>query len=217
VIRLLASASAAAIAAVAGFQSSSEPLSAKVREDVIAAREWHAGCPVSLSQLRVLTVTYSGFDGRTHEGQLIVNENAVAPLTRVFARLYAMRFPIRHMQLSDTYGPVRGQPADQDVTASFECRQASSSPCTGTANTGNGNWSEHAYGEAVDLNPVENPYVGCGVTRDRSSDSFLDRNRIRRGMVTAAVVDAFRSDGWGWGGAWTGSTQDYMHFSATGH
>jgi hypothetical protein len=217
VIRLLASVAVTAVATVAGFHSTSQPLSAQVRQDVIAAREWRAGCPVSLSQLRVLTVTYLGFDGLTHEGQLIVNENAVAPLTQVFRRLYTMRFPIRHMQLFDTYGPVRDQPADQDVTASFECRQASSSPCNGTANTGTGSWSEHAYGEAVDINPVENPYVGCGVTRDKSSEPFLDRTRHRRGMVTAAVVQAFRSVGWGWGGAWTGSTQDYMHFSATGH
>jgi D-alanyl-D-alanine carboxypeptidase len=217
VTRLLASAIVMGLATAAGFHSTSQPLSAQVRQDVIAAHEWHPGCPVPLSQLRVLTVSYLGFDGRTHQGQLVVNENAVAPLTQVFRRLYAMHFPVRHMQLSDTYGPVSGQPPDQDVTASFECRQASSSPCTGTANTGNGNWSEHAYGEAVDLNPVENPYVGCGVTRDSSSEPFLDRNRIRRGMVTAAVVDAFRSVGWGWGGAWTGSTQDYMHFSATGH
>ena len=74
-----------------------------------------------------------------------------------------------------------------------------------------------AYGEAVDLNPVENPYVGCGRTRDRSALSYLDRSRLRPGMVTAAVVEAFRSIGWGWGGDWAGTTKDYMHFSASGH
>jgi hypothetical protein len=89
------------------------------------------------------------------------------------------------------------------------------SPCTG--GTGTGHWSEHAYGEAVDLNPVENPYVGCGMTRDRSARRYLDRSHHRRGMVTPAVVAAFRSIGWGWGGSWSGSTKDYMHFSATGH
>jgi hypothetical protein len=201
-----------------GFHATAQPLSASVRQEIITAGEWHAGCPVGLSQLRVLTVTYLGFDGHAHNGQLVVNENAVAPLTEVFGRLYAMRFPIRHMQLSDTYGPTRGRPADGDFTASFECRQASASPCTGTAtNKTTGSWSEHAYGEAVDLNPVENPYVGCGMTRDKISLSFLDRTRVRRGMVTPSVAQVFLSVGWGWGGAWTGSTQDYMHFSATGH
>jgi hypothetical protein len=172
---------------------------------------------VTLSQLRLLTVTYVGFEGRATTGQLVVNAAAVAPLTQVFRRLYALRFPIRHMQLTDTYGPARGRPVDGDVTASFECRQASASPCTSVANTGTGSWSEHAYGEAVDVNPVENPYVGCGMTRDTTARSYMNRSRLRRGMVTPAVVEAFRSAGWGWGGAWSGSTQDYMHFSATGH
>ena len=80
-----------------------------------------------------------------------------------------------------------------------------------------GHWSMHAYGEAIDLNPVENPYVGCGMTRDKTALSYLDRSRVRRGMVTPAVVAAFASVGWGWGGSWTGSTKDYMHFSSTGH
>ena len=183
----------------------------------MSAKEWHAGCPVTLSQLRVLTVRYLGFDGRTHTGQLVVNGSQAGRLQQVFARLYAIRFPIRHMALSDTYGPAAGRPADGDITASFECRQAVASPCNGTASTGTGSWSEHAYGEAIDLNPVENPYVGCGMTRDRTALSYVDRSRVRPGMVTPRVIEIFRQIGWGWGGSWTGSTKDYMHFSATGH
>ncbi len=216
-MRVLASVTLAALAALAASHASSRPLPAPVRAQVVSAKEWHAGCPVALSRLRLLSVRYLGFDGRAHTGRLVVNEAAVGPLTQVFARLYAIRFPIRHMALSDTYGSASGQPADGDVTASFECRQASASPCGGLANTTTGTWSEHAYGEAVDLNPVENPYVGCGMTRDRTALSYLDRSRVRRGMVTPAVVEAFRAAGWGWGGSWTGSTKDYMHFSATGH
>jgi hypothetical protein len=196
------------------FHTSVRPLPAPIRAE-LNGRFWHEGCPVPLSHLRVLTVSYWGFDGRPHTGQLIVNEHAASPLARVFRRLYELRFPIRHMRLADAYGPSRSRPADGDVTASFECRQAVPSPCN--RGSGTGSWSEHAYGEAVDLNPVENPYVGCGRTRDRSSLRYLDRSRHRLGMVTPAVVQAFRSIGWGWGGAWTGSTKDYMHFSATGH
>ena len=191
-----------------------QPLPAPLRAE-LTGRYWRADCPVPLTGLRLLSVPYWGFDGREHTGQLVVNENAAAPLARVFARLDRLRFPIRHMQLADGYGPSSAQPADGDVTASFECRQAVPSPCTG--GTGTGTWSEHAYGEAVDLNPVENPYVGCGRTRDRTALSYLNRTRIRAGMVTQAVVRAFRSIGWGWGGDWSGATKDYMHFSATGH
>jgi hypothetical protein len=204
-----------ALIAVQAYHVSAQPLSPTVRAEVIRAGEWRSGCPVSLSGVRLLTVSYWGFDKQAHTGQLIVNAKAVAPLTTVFRKLFQMHFPIRHMLLSDEYGPASGRPADGDVTASFECRQAVPSPCTG--GTGTGHWSEHAYGEAVDINPVENPYVGCGMTRDRTAISYMNRKNVRRGMVTPAVVAAFHSVGWGWGGSWFGSTKDYMHFSATGH
>lgn len=198
--------------ALVPFHSLIEPLRGAPRAEVKHAA-WHPGCPVALSDLRLLTVSYVGFDRKAHTGQLVVNRNAAAPLSRVFRQLYRLRFYIHHMSLNDGYGPVGKQPAD--VSAAFSCRQAVPSPCVG--GTGTGTWSEHAFGEAVDLNPVENPYVGCGQTRDPSSRPYLNRSRHRHGMVTPAVIRAFASIGWGWGGSWTGSTKDYMHFSATGH
>ena len=135
-IRFLAT---AAILVVAyPFHASVRPLSAPLRAE-LTGTYWHPGCPVSLSQLRVLTLRYWGFDGRPHAGQLVVNEHATAPVARAFRRLYELRFPIHHMQLSDIYGPSSGWPADGDVTASFECRQASPRPArVGTARPGRG-------------------------------------------------------------------------------
>jgi hypothetical protein len=196
------------------FQSSVQPLSAAVRAE-LKREVWHPGCPVPLSRLRLLSVSYRGFDGQTHAGELVVNQSATAPLTSVFRQLYFLHFPIRHMSVADAYGPARSRPPDGDVSGSFECRQAVPSPCVG--GNGTGTWSEHAFGEAVDLNPLENPYVGCGQSRDPASRPFFNRSRHRPGMVTPAVVRAFRSVGWGWGGSWAGSTKDYMHFSASGH
>jgi hypothetical protein len=203
-----------AVLALHGFQSSIQPLPPAVKKSIVAAHAWQPGCPVPLSGLRLLTISYWGFDDRTHTGQLVVNARYAADLAKVFRKLYAMHFPIHHMTLA-MYGPPRSWPADRDLTGSFECRQAVPSPCTG--GTGTGHWSEHAYGEAIDLNPIENPYVGCGMSRDKASRAYIDRSRLRKGMVTPAVVAAFRSIGWGWGGAWTGSTKDYMHFSESGH
>ena len=196
------------------FHTSVEPLPPPLKAQ-LTGRFWHKGCPVPLSHLRLLTVSHWGFDGRAHTGQLVVNRTAAAPLARVFRRLYVLRFPIRHLRLADAYGPTRSQPADGDISGSFECRQAVPSPCS--SGTGTGSWSNHAYGLAVDLNPIENPYVGCGRSRERASRPYLDRSRLRPGMVTPAVVKAFRAVGWGWGGNWTGSTKDYMHFSVNGH
>jgi hypothetical protein len=199
-------------AALAPFHWLIQPLRGPTRSEV-KHNAWHRGCPVSLSELRVLTVSYVGFDRQTHIGQLVVNRDAAAPLARVFRKLYQLRFRIRDLVLDNSYGP--GASDAVDVSSAFACRQAVPSPCVG--GTGTGTWSEHAFGEAVDINPVENPYVGCGQTRDRASRPYLNRRRHRPGMVTAAVIRAFRSIGWGWGGDWTGSTKDYMHFSASGH
>jgi hypothetical protein len=174
---------------------------------------WHAGCPVPLSGLRLLTVSYWDFTGRAETGELVVSRRAAAPLAKVFGQLYRLRFRIRHMHFVDAYGPRRGRPRDRDISGSFECRRAVPSPC----GSGTGNWSQHAFGLAVDLNPIENPYTGCGRTREPSSVPYLNRSKMRPGMVTPAVVRAFRSIGWGWGGSWAGSTKDYMHFSSSGH
>jgi D-alanyl-D-alanine carboxypeptidase len=191
--------------ALLAFHGTIQPVPAPLRTQLVSAQMWHPGCPVSFSQLRVLTVSYWEFDRRVHSGRLVVNARVAAPLRTVFRRLYAVRFPIRRMDPVNLNG---------DDTASFECRNAAPSPCPGSKPTGH--WSMHAYGEAVDLDPQENPYTGCGRTRDPRSTPYLDRSRVRPGMVTPGVVAVFRAIGWGWGGDWSG-TKDYMHFSVNGH
>ena len=197
---------AALVATPSSAASSVQPLPASVAAQLKSGGYWHKGCPVALSGLRLLTVPYRGFDGRSHTGQLVVNRTAARPLATVFARLYGLHFPVRRMSVL---------PLDGDVTQSFSCRQAVPSPCVG--GSGTGSWSMHAYGLAVDLNPRENPYVGCGQSRDPKTKPYFNRSRHLRGMVTRRAIGAFRSVGWGWGGSWTGDTKDYMHFSSTGH
>ena len=145
----------------------------------------------------------------------MINKAAVDPLAKVFRQLYRLRFPIRHMALANMYGPPKSRPKDNDHTGSFECRQAVPSPCTG--GKASGHWSNHAYGLALDLNPRENPYVGCGASCNTTARVYLDASHLRQGDGHAGVLRAFASVGWGWGGAWTGNTKDYMHFSYNGH
>ena len=212
-LRLLAL--VAALATPASFESSVTHLPAPVRHELRAGGFYAKGCPVAMSDLRLLTVSYVNFHGHVRTGRLVVNRRAARPLAHVFRKLYARRFPIRHMALADFYGPKRQRPPDGDVTEAFECRQAASSPCVGGGGTGS--WSMHAYGLAVDLDPAENPYVGCGQSRDPTLRRYRDRSNHLRGMVGPRVIAAFASIGWGWGGSWAGNTKDYMHFSANGH
>jgi hypothetical protein len=176
---------------------------------VMTGVSWRSGCPVGLSQLRDVRVSYRGFDGNRHLGQIIVNRSVARDVVSVFRKLYAARFPIRRMLPVDAYGGSDFQSIEHDNTSSFNCRNA----------TGSSNWSMHAYGLAIDFNPLENPYVSSGRTSHRGSVKYLDRSRHRKGMVHSGdvVVRAFESIGWGWGGYWTGSVKDLQHFSANGH
>jgi hypothetical protein len=198
-----------------GFHSSIKPVPSSMIRQMRAHGFLHSNCPVPVSHLRVLTVTTRGFDKRSHTSQAVVNESAAPGLATVFHKLYDLHFPIRHMRLIQMYGPRSAIPKDDDVTGAFDCRQAVPSPCVG--GNGTGSWSMHAYGLAIDINPLENPYVGCGQSRDPATRPYFDRSRHRPGMVTGRVVGAFHSIGWGWGGSWAGNTKDYMHFSSTGH
>jgi D-alanyl-D-alanine carboxypeptidase len=202
----------AATAHGASTQTGIARLTAVQRHEIKVAGEWHRGCPVWMSQLRLLSYRYYGFDRKTHLGQIVVNMAVAQPLSTVFAKLYGMHFPIRDGSFASMYGSHPDP--NGDVTASFECRDAAASPCTGGRTN---SWSMHAFGEAVDLDPRENPYVGCGMTRDKTALSYMKRSRHRPGMVTPAVREAFAAIGWGWGGSWFGSTKDYMHFSINGH
>jgi hypothetical protein len=170
---------------------------------------WHHGCPVAPAQLRRLRVTYWGFDRRAHIGTLVVNFRAVRPLVNVFSRLYAARFPVRRMRPIDAYGGNDERSLAADNTAAFNCRYAIAA--------GPKRWSSHAYGLAVDVNPVENPYLDRGRVHPRAGRAYLDRSRPRPGMAVPGgmLVRAFASVGWQWGGRWSASP-DYQHFSATG-
>ncbi|MGE5273272.1 MAG: M15 family metallopeptidase [Verrucomicrobiota bacterium] len=190
-----------------GYRARIQPIPPPMRAQMIGA-SWHRGCPVALSDLRLITLTYRGFDGRDHTGRLIANRDAAPALVTVFRKLYSARFPIRRMEPVDRYGGDDFRSIEADNTSAFNCRPA----------TGATRWSNHAYGRAIDVNPIENPYVSGGTSSHRASTAYLDRSRHQRGTAYegGALVDAFRSVGWGWGGVWSGSVKDYQHFSVDG-
>jgi hypothetical protein len=189
------------------FASAVAPITGTVASRV-SGSSWRAGCPVPLTSLRYLTLSYWGFDGAPHTGELIVNADAVEAVTGAFTRLFAAHFPIRRMQLVDDFGADDFRSIEADNTSAFNCRERS---------TGGGVWSQHAFGRAIDVNPIENPYVDGGTTSHPASRSYLDRTDVRPGMATTAgeLVASFAAVGWGWGGRWS-SPVDLQHFSATG-
>jgi hypothetical protein len=197
------------VAGAPGFHGHAERIDAATRERM-SGRSWHRGCPVGFGELRLLIVSRWGFDGRAHRGRLVVNRDAAAPMLDVMRSLYEERYPIRQMRLVDAYGADDHRSMAADNTSAFNCRFVAGSP---------GVWSQHAYGRAIDVNPIENPYVtASGYVSPPAGAPYLRRGKRAKGVIHrgGAVVAAFAAVGWGWGGKWPWP-KDYQHFSASGH
>jgi hypothetical protein len=190
-----------------GYHATVRHVPAAVRKVMIGS-SWHRGCPVALRDLRLIKLVYWGFDKAAHPGKLVAHRWYASEIARLFGKLFAARFPIRRMRLVDRYGAVDMRSMKADNTSAFNCRYRNGVCCT---------WSMHAYGKAIDINPVENPYVGSWGVSPPNGAKYVDRSRHRKGMIFRKdrVWWAFHAIGWEWGGSWGGS-KDYQHFSSNG-
>lgn len=174
---------------------------------VVERSTWGPHCPVDADDLALVEVTFWGFDGHVYRGELLTHRDAAQPLAQVFATLFDLRFPLEEVRIITPDDLDAASTGDGNVTTVFVCR----APVSG------GGWSQHAYGTAIDLNPFHNPYVRADIVIPELASAYVDRDRLRPGMIVAGdeVTAAFASIGWGWGGNWR-SAHDPMHFSATG-
>ena len=151
---------------------------------------WRPGCPVPPNELREIRLSFVGFDGRQHIGTIIVNAAVTEVVIKVFRTLYDGRFPIQRIEPVDAFHGSDAQSMAADNTSGFNCRYA-------VAN-GSPTWSMHAYGEAIDVNTVENPYLERGhPVQPHAGAAFADRADHRPGMAYpgGALVDAFAAVG----------------------
>ena len=188
------------------FHGSISRIDAPTRGRMVGS-SWHPGCPVAIHDLRLLRLDYWGFDRTVHRGRLIVHRRQARDVRRVFAKLFYLQFPIRRMRLIDAYGGSDHRSMEANNTSAFNCRFVA----------GTTTWSMHAYGKAIDINPVRNPYVSGSHVSPAVGARYADRSLDAKGMIHDgdAVVRAFAAEGWGWGGNWA-SPKDYQHFSANG-
>ena len=174
---------------------------------------WSEGCPVALRDLRRVIVPFVDFSGATNRGMLVVHRDVAAAVGRIFVSLYSSRFLIASIEPIEKFCGDDERSPMANNTSAFNCR-----PSFGADGAPTKRWSQHAYGRAVDVNPVQNPYVlANGSVLDPAAKPFLDRRSGAPGMAVrgGAVVRAFAAEGWKWGGNWR-STKDYQHFSVTG-
>ncbi|MGH8958560.1 MAG: M15 family metallopeptidase [Acidimicrobiia bacterium] len=175
---------------------------------VAARSSWKEGCPVGLEGLSYLTVSFVGFDGANHTGELLVNAAHGPGIVEVMRMLYEIEFPIEEMRVI-TAAEIDAPPTgDWNSTTSFVCR-----PAVGR----DSGWSMHAFGLAIDINPFHNPYLRGEVVVPELASTYTDRASMRPGMIDSAspVIEAFADIGWEWGGYWQ-SAKDWMHFSENG-
>ena len=166
---------------------------------------WRPDCPVEPGQLRRVEVDHIGFDGQTHRGELIVHEDLVPDVIAIFEQLYRLGFPIEKIRTVDHYPGAEDELSMEDNnTSAFNCRGIH----------GTNRWSQHAYGRAIDLNPLLNPSIDSpGVIEPKNAAAYLDRSRTDPGLLHGGdpAVHAFTDRGWRWGGYWT-TPIDYQHF-----
>ena len=166
----------------AAFEAVIEPISRDLSASMIGV-SWHSGCPVPIADLRLITMDHWGFDGRPHRGELVVHEGVAGDIVSVFGRLFDARFPIMRMERIEHYNGDDDASMAADNTSAFNCRPI----------TGGGAYSVHSWGMAIDINPVENPYVRDGVVLPPAGEAYLDRGDVRPGMIVDGdvVVESF--------------------------
>lgn len=165
--------------------------------------------PIGCERLKLVAFPYFGFGGRVHnDGEIVVMDAAAEYVLRIFAKLHDMHFPIAKARLMDHYDGNDSASTADNNTSSFNAR----------ASTGGNSLSMHAYGLAIDLNPVQNPYAtpsGSGRRyAPRPGAEYADRSNVRPGMAES-VLDVFADQGFiVWGGYWKNPI-DYQHFQVS--
>ena len=175
-------------------------------------KSWHPsrGCPAR-DDLRLVRIPYRNFSGKEQMGELVIAARAADDVIRAFAEIYWQgEFRIAKMRLIHNYGGDDIRSMNDNNTSAFNCRRT----------TGGRRLSEHAFGTAIDINPVQNPYVRRRFVSPAKGRRFA-RRRARtpkaRGVIVPgdSVIGAFAKVGWSWGGNWR-RVKDYQHFSKSG-
>ena len=194
----------------AEYKASIHKISNHTKERMIKGHSYKKGCPVPLSELRYLQMRYRGFDGMDHMGEMIVNRSMAQSTVDIFHKLYDHNYPIRGMRLVSDFLGSDWRSIEADNTSAFNCRPV----------TGGKKWSNHAYGKAIDINPIENPYISkSGNIAHKASLKYRHRKRASRlypddrAVILKGdyIVKIFKQHGWRWGGDWR-YIKDYQHF-----
>ena len=176
----------------------------EVKKRMIKGNSWKNTCPVGINELRYLRIKHLDYQGKPVIGEMIVHKNVARDVVGIFAELYDIGYPVGKMHLVSAYKGNDWQSIEADNTSAFNCRSA----------TGSKKWSKHSYGKAIDINPIENPYVfRSGKSSHKASRKYIKRKPSHPAVIlkNSKILNIFKKHGWKWGGDWSGA-RDYQHF-----
>lgn len=185
------------------------PIDATIKNRMLKGNSYREGCPVGVNNLRYVEVAYRDFNGQYNIGELIVHKSIAKEIVAIFKELYAINYPIAKMELVSNYNGSDFASIEADNTSAFNCRFIG----------GTKRWSNHAFGKAIDINPLENPYISrSGKIAHKHSLQYRKRLHQTNSSADRAILLAqdqatqiFKKYGWIWGGDWN-SIKDYQHF-----
>ncbi len=149
-------------------------------------------------KLAIVAVPYLSFTGEVSEGHLVVHIDLASEVGEIFSTLFEKRFPIERVMPVVVYG------WDDDVSMAAN----NSSAFNYRVIAGTDRLSNHSYGRAIDINPVQNPYMQRdGIIVPPGAQYDL----AQPGTVTEDIAALFKSYGWQWGGDWQ-DRKDWQHF-----
>ena len=193
------------------YSSQIKPINGYIKQKMINGNTWRKSCPIKLKELRLIKISYIGFDNKEHLGEMIVHKSVANEVVNIFKELKQIKYPIEKIQLVSNYKGSDDLSMKNNNTSSFNCRLMTGSKTK---------YSTHSYGKAIDINPIQNPYVKKNVVLPKEGVNYIGANRVHLSnqaddiaiiLKNDKIVKIFKKYGWMWGGDWK-SLKDYQHF-----
>ena len=198
-------------AVYAKYSATIKPINEYTKQRMIEGKTWRKNCPVDTDDLRYIRLKHRNFYRSERMGEIIVHKDVAAEVVEIFRELYEIGYPIRQMRLVSDFRGSDYRSIEADNTSAFNCRQVS---------TGGKKWSKHAYGKAIDINPIENPFVNKR-GHIAHTESYKYKKRLHKNSSFAdkamlikkdKAIKIFEKYGWKWGGDFS-PYKDYQHFA----